>query len=97
MSEPLMSRTVFMVNKVNSNPTEVKGKIKKEFLDSIVPGSIMMIEFPLSFHSLIKGGVRSFPIEITNLDTRDSYKSSAGTLKRLWDYILDYTEININT
>lgn len=72
-----------------------KGGTDRKFFRTIDSGSLIMIEFPLSFSRLRKGGVSSFDIKVTNLDTKDTYISRAGVINKLWSVIQDYEEIYI--
>lgn len=92
---PPTMRIVLKVLKVETNQKNWADRVGKTFCKTIEEGSLIMIEFPLQFSRSMRSGLRSFDIKLTNLDTKDTYISTAGMINKLWSVILDYEEIYI--
>ena len=65
-----------------------------EFIKSIEPGTMIAIKFPLILERRSSGGILSFSVEITNLDTLKSLTMKATDLyEKLLKYINEPEEI----
>lgn len=93
-SVPTM-RIVLKVLEIEPDPKNWPARVGKSFCKTIEEGSLIMIEFPLLFFRTRRSGLSSFDIKLTNLDTKDTYISTAGMIDKLWSVILDYEEIYI--
>ena len=87
---PTMKYLIKVISKMGKNTYYVSNKKREIFLDGINLGDMILLEYPpiVISKSGIGGGIMSFSIKITNLNSEKSISVKAGVSEDFW-YNLD--------